>query len=220
MKKTIPEQTILQKRAPIIAGLYAITDPDLMPRKKLFDAVYLALAGGAAIVQYRNKRADTTAQRSEARILQKLCADAGAIFLVNDDATLAQAVGADGVHLGQGDGAVAAARALLGADAIIGQTCHASLELAQAAQHAGANYVSFGRFFPSHTKPLAPSAAVTLLPMARAVLDIPIVAIGGITVHNAPLLIAAGADAVAVIHDLFSVPDIRGRARAFRELFS
>lgn len=203
-----------------ITGLYAITDPDLTPRKKLFDAVYMALAGGAAIVQYRNKRADAATQLGEARILQKLCADAGAIFLVNDDAALAQTVGAHGVHLGQGDGAVAAARTLLGRDAIIGQTCHASLELAQAAQHAGANYVSFGRFFSSHTKPHAPPAEMALLPMARALLDIPVVAIGGVTLHNAPQLIAAGADAVAVIHDLFSVPDIRGRAREFRALFA
>lgn len=202
-----------------IAGLYAITDPALTPGDTLRDAVRAALAGGAAMVQYRNKHADAATQRHEAQQLNRLCRDAGAIFLVNDSCELALAVGAHGVHLGQHDGAIAAARKQLGAAAIIGQTCHDSLPHALAAQQAGANYVAFGRFFPSHTKPDAPPAALSLLPQARAVLDIPIVAIGGITLQNAPLLIEAGAQAVAVIHHLFSAPDIRAQARAFQQLF-
>lgn len=203
-----------------IAGLYAITDPDLLPGERLLDAARAAIDGGAAVLQYRNKQADPARRLLEAEQLNLVCRDAGVLFLVNDDIELAQACGAHGVHLGQRDGAIDDARALLGADAVIGQTCHASLELALAAQAAGANYVAFGRFFPSRTKPQATPAAAGWLPQARAAIDIPIVAIGGITVANAPQLITAGADAVAVIHDLFSVADVAARARDFAALFN
>lgn len=203
-----------------IRGLYVITDPDLLPGIRLVDAVRAALAGGARIVQYRNKAADAATRLREATALATLCRDAGALFLANDDVELALACGAHGVHLGQQDGAVNAARARLGEGAVIGQTCHASLTLALAAQAAGADYVAFGRFFPSRTKPLAPPANLALLPDARAALRIPIVAIGGVTVDNAPQLLAAGADAVAVIHDLFSASDITARARDFAALFN
>lgn len=203
----------------IIAGLYAITDPALTPGPRLPDAVRAALDGGAGIVQYRNKPADTASRLREAEALNALCRDAGALFLVNDDMLLAQAVGAHGVHLGQRDGAIDEARALLGADAVIGQTCHASLDLALSAQAAGADYVAFGRFFPSRTKPDAAPASLGLLPRARGVLDIPIVAIGGVTVDNAPELLRRGADAIAVIHGLFSADDVRQRARRFQQLF-
>lgn len=203
-----------------IAGLYAITDPDLLPGERLLDAARAAITGGAALLQYRNKHADAATRLREAEQLNLFCRDAGVLFLVNDDMELAQACGAHGVHLGQRDGAIDDARALLGAEAIIGQTCHASLELALAAQAAGANYVAFGRFFPSRTKPAATPAAVEWLPQARAAIDIPIVAIGGVTVANAPHLITAGADAVAVIHDLFSAADVAARARDFAALFN
>lgn len=203
-----------------IAGLYAITDPGLLPDARLVDSVRAALAGGARVVQYRNKAADATTRLREATSLAVLCRDAGALFVVNDDVSLALSCGAHGVHLGQQDGAVGAARTRLGENAVIGQTCHASLDLALAAQAAGVDYVAFGRFFPSRTKPLAPPAGITLLPDARAALRIPIVAIGGVTVDNAPQLIAAGADAVAVIHDLFSAIDVATRAREFTALFN
>lgn len=200
---------------PRVRGLYAITDPGLLPGTRLLPAVREALAGGATLVQYRNKQADAGTRLREATALAQLCRDAGAIFLVNDDVGLALACGAHGVHLGQQDGAVDAARARLGGAAVIGQTCHASLALALAAEAAGASYVAFGRFFPSRTKPLAPPAAPSLLAEARPRLRIPVVAIGGVTVENAPGLITAGADAVAVIHALFSADDIAARARAF-----
>ncbi|MFZ5723059.1 MAG: thiamine phosphate synthase [Pseudomonadota bacterium] len=203
-----------------IRGLYAITDPQWLPGTRLPDGVRAALDGGARIVQYRNKAADAATRLREATQLATLCRDRGALFLANDDIELALACNAHGVHLGQQDGAVAAARARLGDGAIVGQTCHSSLELALAAEQAGASYVAFGRFFPSHTKPLAPPAPLALLPEARQRLRIPIVAIGGVTVDNAPSLIAAGADAVAVIHDLFSVHDIAGRAQRFAALFA
>lgn len=202
-----------------IAGLYAITDAGLTPGGRLLDAVRAAIDGGAAVVQYRNKLADAATRLREAEAINLLCRDAGTLFLVNDDMQLALAAGAHGVHLGQRDGAIDDARALLGKNAVIGQTCHASLELALSAQAAGADYVALGRFFPSRTKPDATPADLALLPDARAVLDIPIVAIGGITVDNAPELIRLGADAIAVIHDLFSADDVRQRARRFQQLF-
>lgn len=202
-----------------IAGLYAITDPQLLPGTRLLEGAAAALAGGAQLLQYRNKQADAATRLREAEALNRLCRDAGALFLVNDDIALARACGAHGVHLGQRDGAVADARERLGAAAVVGQTCHASLELALAAQAAGASYVAFGRFFASRTKPQASPADIALLPGARHALRIPVVAIGGVTVENAPSLIEAGADALAVIHDLFSAEDIRARARAFAALF-
>lgn len=203
-----------------IEGLYAITDPQLLPAARLADAVRAAIDGGARIVQYRNKEADAATRLREASRLARLCRDAGTIFLVNDDIALAAAGDAHGVHLGQRDGAVDTAREKLGAGAIIGQTCHASLELALAAERAGADYVAFGRFFPSRTKPQAAPADIALLPRARRGLRIAVVAIGGVTVDNAPALIDAGADAVAVIHDLFAAGDIAARAREFARLFA
>jgi len=202
-----------------IRGLYAITDPALLPPARLLAAVADAIAGGASIIQYRNKAASPSRQREEARQLCALCRDNGVLFLVNDDLALAEDCAAHGVHLGQQDGDIAQARARLGDAAIIGRTCHDSLPLALAAQQAGASYVAFGRFFPSFTKPQASAADITLLPQARAALRIPIVAIGGVTVDNAPQLLGAGADAVAVIHDLFAAEDIRARARQFAALF-
>ncbi len=208
-------QTFMQ-----IIGLYAITDPDLLPGPQLVGAAAAAIDGGATIVQYRNKRADSATRRREAGILNTLCREAGALLIINDDIELALSCGAHGVHLGQQDGAIAEARARLGDDAVIGQSCHASLELAITAQAAGANYVAFGRFFASHTKPQAAPAQIALLTEARAVIDIPIVAIGGVTVANAPALIRAGADAVAVIHGLFCATDVAARAREFTALFN
>lgn len=201
-----------------ISGLYAITDPDLLPGENLLASVRAAIAGGARMVQYRDKPASAGERLQRAAALAALCRANAVIFLINDDIELALACGADGVHLGQRDGAVGAARNRLGATAIIGQTCHASLELAQAAEQAGADYVAFGRFFPSRTKPQAPPADLALLPAARRQLRIPIVAIGGVTVDNAPALLAAGADAIAVIHGLFAADDITQRAREFSAL--
>lgn len=203
-----------------IHGLYAITDPLLVPSEKIFDAVSAAIGGGAEVIQYRNKAADVTTQKREATQLAAICRRENVLFLINDNLDLALSCKADGVHIGQQDGDVKEARARLGAHAIIGRTCHDSLALALAAQEAGANYVAFGRFFPSKTKPHATPADASLLPQAKNALCIPVVAIGGITVDNAPPLIAAGADAVAVIHGLFSADDIRHRAQQFAALFN
>jgi thiamine-phosphate pyrophosphorylase len=201
-------------------GLYAITDAGLMPDDDtLLTAVGAAIRGGARIVQYRDKSDDADTRLRQARMLTTLCAAAGIPLLINDDVELAAASGAAGVHLGQSDAALAAARERLGPDAIIGITCHDQLELALAADRGGANYVAFGAFFASKTKPNARPAPLTLLQQARRQLRCPIVAIGGLSVDNAGQVIAGGADMVAVVHALFAQPDIEAQARRFSALF-
>lgn len=199
--------------------LYAITDSHLMRGETLFSSVEAALKGGCRLVQYRDKSADVARRFAEANKLLQICRAYDAQLIINDDMQLANAVKADGVHLGQEDGNPGVARALLGEHAIIGVTCHASLLLAQDALQAGANYVAFGRFFPSNTKPDAPPAPLSLLTEARQLLgDISIVAIGGITLENAGSVITAGANTVAVSHSLFAATDIQQQAEKFHRL--
>ncbi len=155
----------------------------------------------------------------QARALNLLCQQYQVPLLINDDIELALACGAAGVHLGQSDGSHAAARAQLGADAIIGITCHDSLELAAQAQHDGADYLAFGAFFPSQTKPSARPASMEILAQARSRFALPIVAIGGISVDNAGQLIEAGADMTAVVHALFAADAITARAQQFKNQF-
>lgn len=202
---------------PPLRGLYAITDTDLLAGH-LLPTVEAALAGGAAIVQYRDKSDDHQRRESEARALLALCHRHDRPLLINDDVALALAIGADGVHLGRSDGALALARQQLGPDAIIGATCHDSLLYAAEAVAEGASYLAFGAIYPSATKPGARRAALETLTAARR-FDLPIVAIGGISTDNAAPVIAAGADCVAVINALWSAPDITARARAFSRLF-
>jgi thiamine-phosphate pyrophosphorylase len=203
-----------------LRGLYAITDSELL-KGKLLPYVEAALKGGATLLQYRDKSSDDARRLREAEALRELCNRYGAALIINDDAELAARLGV-GLHLGQGDGSLSVARALLGRQAIIGGTCHAQLELAEAAAREGASYVAFGRFFNSNTKPGAPAADVDLLTAAKARVNLPIVAIGGVTLDNAPALIAHGASMVAVVHGLFgadSAAEVERRARAFSELF-
>lgn len=199
-----------------LKGLYAITDPKLTP--DLLAACEQALAGGARLLQYRAKEADSITRFKQCKQLLPLCHQYGAKLIVNDEATLASAVGADGVHLGQQDGDVAAARSLLGDDKIIGVSCHGSLAKAQQAVAAGADYVALGRFFESHSKPNAPAADISLLEQARE-LGVPLVAIGGVTPDNGGALLAAGADMLAAIHGLFGQSDIEQTAGQFTQLF-
>ncbi|MGG5872394.1 thiamine phosphate synthase [Pseudomonas peli] len=204
-----------------LRGLYAITDSELL-KGKLLPYVEAALKGGATLLQYRDKSTDDARRLREAEALRELCNRYGAALIINDDAELAARLGV-GLHLGQGDGSLSAARALLGRQAIIGGTCHAQLELAEAAAKEGASYVAFGRFFNSTTKPGAPAADVELLTAAKAKVNLPIVAIGGVTLDNAPELIAHGASMVAVVHGLFgadSAAEVERRARAFGALFT
>lgn len=202
-----------------LAGLYVISDPSLCPAPRLLASVEQALRGGAALVQYRDKGADEVLQRRQALDLNRLCQDYGAQFIVNDDVLLARAVGASGVHIGQDDMKLAEARSLLGPRALIGVSCYNQLALALQAQAAGADYVAFGRFFPSQTKPNAVPATVDLLIEAKAQLRVPIVAIGGITAENGAPLVSAGADMLAVIHGVFGQPDIEAAARGCAALF-
>jgi thiamine-phosphate pyrophosphorylase len=184
-----------------IAGLYAVT-PDIADTGLLVRKVDAAIRGGATVVQYRNKRADAALRLAQASALARLPAMRDAWLIVNDDAAVAAAVGADGVHLGEGDAEIDAARAIVGRDRVIGISCYDDVTRARVAVAAGADYVAFGSFFASTTKPAARRADRALLASARA-LGVPVVAIGGITAANARALFEAGADAVAVIADVF-----------------
>jgi thiamine-phosphate pyrophosphorylase len=205
--------------APLIRGLYAIADTALIADERLLDAVTAAIEGGAAIIQYRDKAGDAQTRRRQAGALARLCRDRGVPFIVNDDPVLALNTGAAGVHVGRGDLALAEARDLLGPGRIIGVSCYNELARARDAARDGADYVAFGSFFPSPTKPGAVRAEPALLRAARAEMDLPIVAIGGISVDNAPRLIEAGADAIAVISGIFAQPDIRVAAAGYARLF-
>jgi len=202
----------------LIAGLYAVT-PDCSDTRRLTECVGAALDGGAATIQYRNKAAPPSLRLSQALALRALCDRRGATLIVNDDIDLAQAVGARGVHLGRGDAAIAGARARLGAGALIGASCYDSLARGEAAVAEGADYIAFGSFFPSTTKPGAVRPPLSLLTAAKGQWSVPVVAIGGITPENAGALIDAGADAVAVISALFDAADIAAAARSFVALF-
>jgi len=197
--------------------LYLIT-PDEMDTSRLLARVAPLLGEGVALLQYRNKSADAGTRREQAAALQALCAVAGVPLLVNDDAALALAVGAAGVHLGEDDGDLAAARALLGPDAIVGASCYDDLGLAQRAVAAGASYVAFGAFFPTGTKATTRRATPQLL-RAAAALGVPRVAIGGITPENAGPLLEAGADLLAAIGGVFDAPDPVAAVRAYNACF-
>ena len=200
-----------------LTGLYAITDSS---QARLAHQVESALEGGARIIQYRDKSHVPSTRREQAQELSKLCREYGAIFIINDDVELACTVAADGVHLGQDDQDIAGARARLGSQAIIGISCYNQLSLAATAQDAGADYVAFGRFFPSSSKPHAVQAEINLLTQAKQALHIPIVAIGGITPENSEQLIHAGADMLAVIQGLFGQQDVRATAERFTKIFA
>ena len=197
-------------------GLYLITPDDPDP-SQLFARTRPLLAF-ASCLQLRNKAMDADALRVAGIALRSACKDAGVPLLINDDAALAAELGADGVHLGEHDGDIASARRLLGGDAIIGASCYDDIERARRLAAEGASYLAFGAFFPSPTKPNARRASLQLL-RDSAHLGLPRVAIGGITPDNAPSLVDAGADLVAVISGVFDAPDPVAAARAYLSLF-
>ncbi|HEY3180685.1 MAG TPA: thiamine phosphate synthase [Casimicrobiaceae bacterium] len=204
-----------RSRAQRLRGLYAVT-PALDDTTLLLAKVAAALEGGATAVQYRCKDATESLRQMQALALARLHAARGALLIVNDDPALAANVGADGVHLGEDDASIMSARELLGPDRIIGVSCYNDFDRARAAVDAGADYVAFGSFFPSSTKPSARRADLELLRRARS-LDVPVVAIGGIDADNARTLIDAGADAVAVITAVFlhdDPADVRAAAKS------
>lgn len=200
-----------------ISGIYAIT-PEMDDTTGLVTKVSAALAGGVRLVQYRNKNGSAKLRRYQCEaVLERVQAVSGTL-IVNDDPQLAVDVRVDGVHLGKDDGTVANARRLLGPDKIIGVSCYNDLSRARQQEEAGADYVAFGSFFPSKTKPAAVSASLDLLLRAKSLLTIPMVAIGGIERNNAKRLLDGGADAVAVLSALFCVDDVVHEARAFTRL--
>jgi thiamine-phosphate pyrophosphorylase len=200
-------------------GLYAISDPELIPPQDLALRIDAAIAGGATLVQYRDKTASAAQRLERARAMLAVCRARQVPMLINDDIALAVAVGADGVHLGRDDTQLAAARQQLGRCAIIGVSCYNELPRAITVAEQGADYVAFGRFFPSLTKPHAAQADVALLRRAKRCLNVPLAAIGGISADNGAALIAAGADLLAVIHGVFGQTDVAAAARYIAGLF-
>jgi thiamine-phosphate pyrophosphorylase len=198
-----------------LRGLYAITPEDLARSATMARIAAAVSSGALCALQYRRKAASAAQQLAEARELQALCRRHRVPFIVNDDLALALAIGADGLHLGREDGDLAGARARL-PGRLLGASCYDQPELARRAIAAGADYVAFGSVFPSATKPQAVRAPLALFALQ---LGVPKVAIGGITLENAREVVAAGADCVAVITDLFEAPDVAQRAREFAKIF-
>lgn len=209
---------MIDRRASV-SGLYAVT-PDAVDSAWLRSRVEQVLAGGARMLQYRSKSPDRSLRLKQARELAAVCRTHGVCFIVNDDIEIAHECGADGVHLGREDGSIAAARARLGRDALVGASCYGDLARAQECVDAGADYLAFGSFFASSVKPGAVRPPPDMLSEARRRWRLPLVAIGGLTPENAPVVLAAGADALAVISALFHVPDSRAAAQAFAQLFA
>ncbi|MGR4894155.1 thiamine phosphate synthase [Stenotrophomonas sp. LARHCG68] len=202
--------------SPAARGVYLIT-PDETDSARLLARVQPLLAG-TTWLQYRNKAVDGPTRLAQATALQALCSAAGVPLIINDDAALAQQVGAAGVHLGEDDGDIAAARALLGPQAIIGASCYDELALAERAVQAGASYVAFGAFFPSRSK-VTPRRASTDLLRQSAALGVPRVAIGGLTPDNARPVVEAGADLLAIISGVFAEDDPVAALQAYRRCF-
>ncbi|MCU7958935.1 MAG: thiamine phosphate synthase [gamma proteobacterium symbiont of Bathyaustriella thionipta] len=200
-------------------GLYGITANNHHSLPGLLQQVEAAINGGMRILQYRNKSSDSGSRYREAKALQDLCQQQQIPLIINDDMQLAVEVDAAGVHLGKEDGCVADCRQRLGHNKMIGVSCYNSIEQALLAEQQGADYVAFGRFFPSSSKPLASPADINTLQQAKEKLSIPIVAIGGINADNGGALIAAGADMLAVIAGLFAAADIQAAARQLTSLF-
>jgi thiamine-phosphate pyrophosphorylase len=205
--------------ASTLRGLYAITDAGLQADTELCERVAMAIDGGAALVQYRDKSADGRLRRTQARALAGLCEARGVPLIVNDDVALAAECGAAGVHLGREDMDPVAARQVLGDAAIIGVSCYNRIERAARAAGQGADYLAFGRFFPSRTKPDAVQAGIELIREARRRWALPVAAIGGITPYNAAPLLDAGTAMLAVVQGVFAAADVRRAAAGYAALF-
>lgn len=200
-------------------GLYLITNDD--PIELLMQKLEAALATGhVAILQYRRKKVAQADQAAEVAKIKALCTQYQTPFVINDDLDMAVEFGL-GVHLGQSDGAIKDAVARLAADAIIGRTCAGSLELAEQALNDGATYLAFGAIYATPTKPEAGHVGTEVLRQAAAQFQLPICAIGGLSVENSQAVIAAGADLCAVISDILalSVTQIPSRVQAWAQLF-
>lgn len=201
-----------------LRGLYLVT-PDETDTGVLLTCVRRALVARPALLQYRNKLLDSAARRAQAVAVLALCRQAGVPMVVNDSLELALEIGADGVHLGRDDGDPAVARRRLGPERLLGVSCYDEWERAVAGARAAADYLAFGTMFASPTKPAAVRAPLALLGRACRELGLPVAAIGGITAENAGELIAAGADLLAVISDVFAAPDPAARAAQYAAAF-
>lgn len=207
------------KSAKAVRGLYVIADTGIIV-KDLVRTVTEAIEGGARVVQYRDKSDNAAKRSSDSIALRDLCRQHGVTFIINDDIKLARQVNADGIHLGKADADITSARQQLGVDFVVGVSCYNELERGRSAIAAGASYIAFGSFYPSTIKPDAVQASKALLTQAKQEFTVPIVAIGGITPENGARLVAAGADALAVITGVFKTDDIRGSAKRYAELFN
>ena len=202
----------------IIKGLYAIT-PDMADSNSLLQKTQLAIEGGAFMVQYRSKIQDRDVKMQQCAAILRLCREYKIPCIVNDDVDMCRVLEADGVHLGKKDDNIAEVRSILGEDAIIGSSCYDQLNRAKLAQKEGASYVAFGAMFETSTKPNAPRATLELLREAKSQIQIPIVAIGGITMNNAHDVIETGIDAIAVINSLYESNSIKETAETLSSMF-
>jgi thiamine-phosphate pyrophosphorylase len=202
-----------------LRGLYVITDERLMPEARFDELAETALSGGASVIQYRDKSADLTKREHQAARLRELCEQYNAVLIINDDINLARSVEAHGIHIGVNDMSYEDARDALGENAIIGVSCYANFERARLFAQMGADYVAFGAFFASPTKPQAANASLDLLQRARQELEIPVCAIGGVTAENASLLVEAGAEMVATISGVFADEDTLAHSKRIASLF-
>jgi thiamine-phosphate pyrophosphorylase len=199
-------------------GIYAITDCANTTEQELLEKSENILKTGISLFQYRNKESDQQKKKRLAQALQSLCHQYNVPFIVNDDVSLAREITADGVHLGKDDGHIHLARETLGTK-IIGISCYNDIARAIKAEQDGADYIAFGAFFPSVTKPDAKKAEIELVKQAKSQLSIPVVAIGGITPENAKPLIDANIDYLAVISGLYSASDTIKATQNYNDLF-
>jgi thiamine-phosphate pyrophosphorylase len=202
----------------MIKGLYAVT-PDMADTDLLLQKVEAALQGGINMLQYRNKAANHKLQTQQARAILPLCRQYNVPLIINDSVKLCLTLDADGLHLGADDGKLNEVRIRIGKDKILGASCYNRFDLALSAQQQGASYVAFGACFASSTKPNAPVASLGLFTRAKTELKIPTVAIGGITLQNAPQVISAGANAIAVINAIFGADDVKLVSQQFSKVF-
>ena len=203
-----------------LRGLYVITDTHLIPRERFVETVEAAVRGGATMVQLREKETPPEEVKRLGREVLAVTRRYGALLIVNDHPAVAQEIGADGVHVGRDDPPVAEARAMLGPEAIIGASCYGAIERAVTAEQAGADYVAFGTPFPSPTKSKRTDISLGIFREAKARVQVPVVAIGGITFANAHQVIEAGADGIAVVSGVFGAPDVEAAAHALAQLFA
>jgi thiamine-phosphate pyrophosphorylase len=189
-----------------IRGLYAIADTGTIDDAELVEKVGQVLEGGCRVLQYRDKSNDKEKRLQQATELRGMCRHSSTVFIINDDAELAMQVNADGVHCGRDDAAISETKSRY-PGLLIGASCYNSLERARQVADEGADYLAFGRFFSSQTKPEAVAADIDILQQAKQQFEQPIVAIGGIMTENAGILISSGASAVAVISGVFCATD-------------